>query len=235
MDVIIGIDPHKSSHTAVAIDTTEQVLDQLRLVAGRRQLDQLLAFAQRWPDRRWAVESAAGLGRLVAQQLVRAGEPVIDVPATLSARVRLLSGGSARKTDSHDARSTAIAALHGKQLRQVTLEDTAMILRMLADRRDHIARERNRIICRIHNQFHHLRAGGAKTNLTADQVARLLKGLRVDGVVDQHRRGLIREMLTDLRRVDRHLADIDAASPRPSPPLVPASPRSSASARSWPP
>lgn len=210
MDVIIGIDPHKSSHTAVAVDTTEQVLDQLRLVAGRRQLDQLLAFAQRWPDRCWAVESAAGLGRLVAQQLVRAGEPVIDVPATLSARVRLLSGGSARKSDSHDARSTAIAALHGKQLRQVTLEDTTMILRMLADRRDHIARERNRIICRIHNQFRHLRAGGAKTNLTADQVARLLKGLRVDGVVDQHRRGLIREMLTDLRRVDRHLADVDA-------------------------
>ncbi len=52
MDVIIGIDPHKSSHTAVAIDATEQVIDQLRLVAGRRQLDQLLAFAERWPDRR---------------------------------------------------------------------------------------------------------------------------------------------------------------------------------------
>ena len=209
MDVIIGIDPHKSSHTAVAIDTTEQVLDQLRLVAGRRQLDQLLAFADRWPDRRWAVESAAGLGRLLAQQLVRAGEPVIDVPATLSARVRLLSGGSARKSDSHDARSTAIAALHGKRLRPVTLEDTTLILRMLADRRDHIAHERNRIICRIHNQFRHLRAGGAKTNLTADQVARLLKGLRVDGVVDQHRRALIRELLADLRRVDRQLADID--------------------------
>ncbi len=210
MDVIIGIDPHKSSHTAVAIDATEQVLDQLRLVAGRRQLDQLLAFAQRWPDRRWAVEGAAGLGRLVAQQLVRAGEPVIDVPATLSARVRLLSGGSARKSDSHDARSTAIAALHGLRLRRVTLEDTTVILRMLADRRDHLARERNRIICRIHNQFRHLRAGGAKKNLTADQVARLLKGLRVDGVVDQHRRGLIREMLADLRRVDRQLVDVDA-------------------------
>lgn len=105
MDVIIGLDPHKSSHTAVAIDATEQVLDQLRLVAGRRQIDQLLAFAERWPDRRWAVEGASGLGRLVAQQLVRADEQVIDVPAALSARVRLLSGGSARKTDSQDARS----------------------------------------------------------------------------------------------------------------------------------
>jgi transposase len=210
MDVIIGIDPHKSSHTAVAIDRTEQVLDQVRLGAGRRQLDQLLAFADRWPERRWAVESATGLGRLVAQQLVKAGESVIDVPATLSARVRLLSGGSARKTDSHDARSTAIAALHGQRLRQVTLEDTTVVLRMLADRRDHLSRERNRIICRIHNQFRHLRPGGVKTNLTADQVSRLLNGLRVDGVVDQHRRGLIRELLADLRRVDRQLADVDA-------------------------
>jgi transposase len=194
MDVIIGIDPHKGSHTAVAVDATEQVLAELRLVAGRRQLDQLLAFAERLPERRWAVESAAGLGRLVAQQRVRVGEPVIDVPATLSARVRLLSGGSARKTDSHDARSTAIAALHGKRLRPVTPEDTTVSLRLLADRRDHLSHERNRIICRIHNQFRHLRAGGAKTNLTADRVGRLLKGLRVDGVVDQHRRGLIREM-----------------------------------------
>jgi transposase len=209
VNVIIGSDPHKSSHTAVVIDGTEQVLAELRLVAGRRQLDQLLVFAERWSERRWAVESAAGLGRLVAQQLVRAGEPVIDVPATLSARVRLLSGGSARKTDSHDARSTAIAALHGRRLREVTLEDTTVILRMLADRRDHLAHERNRIICRIHNQFRHLRAGGAKINLTADQVGRLLKGLRVDGVVDQHRRGLIREMLIHLRRVDKQLTEID--------------------------
>jgi transposase len=123
--------------------------------------------------------------------------------------VRLLSGGSARKTDSHDARSTAIAALHGRRLRPVTLEDTTTILRLLADRRDHIARERNRIICRIHNQFRHLRPGGVKVNLTADQVGRLLRGLRVDGVVDQHRRGLIRELLADLRRVDRQLADVD--------------------------
>ncbi len=210
MDVIIGIDPHKSSHTAVVIDRSEQVIDQLRLVAGRRQLDQLLAFAEPWPDRRWAVEGAAGLGRLVAQQLVRADEQVIDVPATLSARVRLLSGGSARKTDSHDARSTAIAALHGRHLRQVTIEDTTVILRMLADRRDQLSRERNRIVCRIHNQFRHLRAGGVKTGLTADQVGRLLKGLRVEGVVDQHRRGLIRELLADLRRVDRQLDDIDS-------------------------
>ncbi|MDP8928348.1 MAG: transposase [Actinomycetota bacterium] len=131
------------------------------------------------------------------------------MPATLSARVRLLSGGSARKTDSHDARSTAIAALHGRRLRQVTLEDTTMVLRLLSDRRDQLSRERNRIVCRMHVQFRHLRAGGAKTSLTADQAGRLLRTIRGDGVVDEHRRQLLRELLADLRRVDRQLSDID--------------------------
>ena len=210
MDVIIGIDPHKSSHTAVVIDRDEQVLDQLRLTAGKRQIDQLLAFAQPWPDRRWAVEGAAGLGRLVAQQLVRVDEHVIDVPATLSARVRLLSGGSARKTDSHDARSTAVAALHGRHLRQVNVEDITTVLRILADRREQLSRERNRIVCRIHNQFRHLRPGGVRTSLTADQVGRLLKGLRAYNTVDRHRRAMIGELLIDLRRVDKQRANVEA-------------------------
>jgi transposase len=121
-------------------------------------------------------------GALVAQQLVRCGEQVSDVPATFSARVRLLSAARPAKSDSHDARSTAIAALHGRRLREVRLEDTSVVLRLLADRRDHLSRERNRTVCRIHNQFQHLRAGGAKTNLTADQVARLLRSLHTDGV-----------------------------------------------------
>lgn len=33
MTIMIGIDPHKASHTAVAIDNTECVLDELRVRA----------------------------------------------------------------------------------------------------------------------------------------------------------------------------------------------------------
>lgn len=209
MDVIIGIDPHKSSHTAVAIDTTEKVLGRVRVTADRRQLEQLLAFAEQWPDRRWAVEGAGGLGRLIAQQLIGADQTVIDVPATLSARVRLLSGGSARKTDSHDARSTAIAALHGRQLRAVTTEDATMVLRLLSDRRDHLSAERNRIVCRLHNQFRHLHPGGAKTSMSADQAAKMLRKIRPTTLVDRHRRELAKELLVDLRRVDRQRADVN--------------------------
>jgi transposase len=137
------------------------------------------------------------------------------VPATLSARVRLLSGGSGRKTDSHDARSTAIAALHGRRLRQVTGEDTTMVLRLLSDRPDQLSHERNRIVCRMHTLFRRLRAGAAKRSLTADQAAGLLRSIRPDGVVDEHRRGLLRELLADLRRVDRHSTTSTIAAAKP--------------------
>jgi transposase len=60
--------------------------------AGR----QLLAWAEQWPQRRWAVEGASGLGRGIAQLLVAIGEQVVDVPAKLAARARLLGSSSAR-------------------------------------------------------------------------------------------------------------------------------------------
>ena len=88
MTITIGIDPHKASHTAVAIDDSECVLDEHRLRACSDQADQLRAWAAPFPDRLWAIESARGLGYLLAQQLVAAGESVVDVPAVLSTRTR---------------------------------------------------------------------------------------------------------------------------------------------------
>jgi transposase len=70
----------------------------------------LRAWAERWPQRRWAVEGAHGLGRALAQQLVGDGEQVLDVPAKLAARVRVLSVGHGRKSDPDDAISVAVAA-----------------------------------------------------------------------------------------------------------------------------
>jgi transposase len=71
--VMIGVDPHKGSHTAVAVDKEEQSLAELRVRSGPKQLEGLLAWAERFPDRTWAVENATGLGYLLAQQLVAAG------------------------------------------------------------------------------------------------------------------------------------------------------------------
>ncbi len=101
---IIGVDPHKGSHTAAVLDATEEVIAEYRVDADAKQLERLLGWAQRFSPRRWALEGAGGTGALLARQLVAAGEHVVDVPATLTARVRLLDRGRSDKTDAHDAR-----------------------------------------------------------------------------------------------------------------------------------
>ena len=110
MRVVIGVDPHQGSHTAVAIDASEQQLAKIQVRSGSRQLEQLLAWAAEFGERTWAVESAGGLGYLLAQQLIGAGERVLDVPATLAPRVGVWGTGRSQKTDGNDACWSAIAS-----------------------------------------------------------------------------------------------------------------------------
>jgi hypothetical protein len=95
--IVIGIDPHKASVTAAALGPTSDTLGHRRLASTAKSGTQLISWAEAWPERLWAVEGAAGLGHGVAQQLVALGEMVVDVPAKLAARARLLGSGSARK------------------------------------------------------------------------------------------------------------------------------------------
>ena len=109
MSVIIGVDPHKATHTAVAIDRSESELARAKVRATRKQVPQLLRWAEPLGDRRWAVESAGGLGYLLSQQLVAAGETVLDVPSTLASRVRVRGTGRSDKNDPNDV--TALAGI----------------------------------------------------------------------------------------------------------------------------
>ena len=84
MAVMIGIDPHKASHTAAAIDKTEKVLGELTVRSGANQVERLVGWASQFEERTWAVEGAGGLGYLLAQQLVAAGEHVVDVQPKLA-------------------------------------------------------------------------------------------------------------------------------------------------------
>lgn len=167
MTVVIGVDPHKRSHTAVALDEHDEVLDELRVIAERRQVDRLLAWAGRWPDRLWAIENANGLGWLLSRQLVEAGEEVRDVPPKLSAQVRKLSG-SGHKTDAHDARSTAIAGRRAAVLRPVVPDGAPQLLGLLVERRWHIVDTRQKTLVRIHEQLVRLQPGGYSKQLSAD-------------------------------------------------------------------
>ena len=84
--VIIGVDPHKRTHTASSVEpATNKVLATLQIGASLAGYRQLLRWASQFPDRRWALENARGLGRHLAQWLVARGEVVDDVPSTATA------------------------------------------------------------------------------------------------------------------------------------------------------
>jgi transposase len=134
MAVMIGIDPHKGSHTAVAVGAAEEPLGKIRIRACPAQAGQLVAWAAGWPERIWAVEGAPGLGRLLGQQLVAAGERVLDVQPKLAARVRLLHTGNTGKSDPNDALSVAVAALRSTANREVAADDHATVLKVWAKR-----------------------------------------------------------------------------------------------------
>src|SRR5580693_2452037 len=175
---MIGVDPHKASHTAFAIDEAGTPLGELRVRSSASQAERLVAWAAGWPERIWAVEGARGLGYLLAQQLVTAGERVLDVQPKLGARVRLLAAGATSKNDPNDARSVAIAALRSTARREVAADDHAAVLRMWSKRHRDLGRARNQVACRLHAVLCELVPGGIAKEITAAQATSVLEQVK---------------------------------------------------------
>jgi transposase len=207
MDVMIGVDPHKGSHTATMIDRGQRELRRITVRAGRRQVVELLEWADGVSPRTWAVECAGGMGYLLAQQLVAAGETVLDVPATLASRVRVLGTGQSTKTDPNDARSVAVAALHAPALAVVRRADHVTVCRLLAKHHTDVARWRTKQCCRLHALVAELVPGGIGTEVVVNQARSLLEGINPDDVaaIERHRQAV--ELVADIERLDAALRD----------------------------
>ncbi len=206
MTVVIGIDPHKQTHQAVAVDDREDELSRLEVRATKTQVDRLVRWAAPFEERTWAIESAGGLGYLLAQQLVAAGEHVVDVPATLASRVRLLGSGRSNKNDANDARSVAIAALRSPSLTTVARADHRVVLRILAKRNVDLGRERNRTANRLHALICELVPAGITKQIRASAAQQVLDAVRPGSPAAAARHAMALELLDDLRRVDDQLA-----------------------------
>jgi transposase len=200
--VMIGVDPHKASHTAVAISAAEEPLGELRVRACVAQAERLLAWAAAWPQRTWAVEGAGGTGHLLAQQLVSAGERVLDVQPKLGARVRLLAAGDVNKNDPNDARSVAVAAMRSAGVQEVRADDHAAVLKIWSKRYRDLGRSRTQVVCRLHAVLGELIPGGVPKAITAARAARVLKAIRAEGAVQAARWELAAAFLEDLRGID---------------------------------
>ena len=116
--VIIGVDPHKRSVTIEVRDAREVLRATGRFGTGQGRLPGDAGLragsGRRGPGRSRA---RSGVGRPLAQRLLADGETVVDVPAKLSARVRVFDTGHARKTDAIDAHAVVMVALRTRSLR----------------------------------------------------------------------------------------------------------------------
>ena len=159
----------------------------------------------------WAIEGATGTGALLAQQLVAAGEDVLDVPPKLSARVRLLDSGRSDKTDSHDARSAAVVALRHASLRPVRAEDHVAVSAAAGQappRRWSLPGPGRCAGC-TPRCVTWPRAHFPK-RMTAAQAAAILARIRPSDPVAVERKALARDLLAEIRRLDRDLAALGA-------------------------
>jgi len=207
--MIVGVDPHKRSVTIEVIDEHGRVLATGKFGTQNRDYHSMLGYVRRqWPHHRWAVEGAQGVGRPLAQRLLADGETVLDVPAKLSARVRVFDTGNARKTDPVDAHAVAMAALRTPNLKVLTFDEEVVALRLLVDRRDELSALRVQTVNRLHRLLAELIPGGAARNLTATKAKKLLAGVRPRTLVGKTTRRMAAEELADLVHVDAKLTSM---------------------------
>jgi transposase len=204
------MDPHKRSATVEVVDGQGKVVGQGRFSTDVTGYHRMLTLGREYVDRVWAVEGCYGVGRHIAQRLVADGESVLDVPAKLSAQVRVLATGHGRKTDSVDAHSVAIAALRATGLRPVGADDITTAVRLVADRRDELGRARTQTINRVHRLLLDLVPGGAKRSLSTAQARALLNTVRPRDLVGRTQRQLASELITELAGIDKKIKAADA-------------------------
>jgi transposase len=203
--VIIGVDPHKLSATIEVINGREQVLGSGRFTTDNAGYRAMLDYASDWADPVWAVEGSNGAGRSLAQRLLADGQHVVDVPAKLAARVRLLDTGHGRKTDAHDAHAVAVAAVRAKELRRLSISPEQEAMRMVIDRRDELTRQRVQTVNRLHRLLAELLPGTSKKDITALQAKALLSSVRPRDLVGKTRRRIAADELADLVTIEKKI------------------------------
>ena len=173
---VVGVDCHAATLTAVRVDAVGRAQGEWTVPntrAGHARLQQWAATAP--GPRAWAVEGAGGHGRVVTRRLQQAGEAVHEIPGWVTARERQRSGRR-DKSDGQDALAAARALQREPARAAARVEDGATMLRLLADERDDLVRERTR----LRNQLRaSLRAIGAEVNAAVGALGQPVGAQRV--------------------------------------------------------
>lgn len=202
--IAIGIDTHKATLAACAVDALGQPLGEREFdndPAGHRALltwaDEIL------PGARIGLEGSAGFGAAAARFLVAAGREVREVPPQLSHRERQRTR-RAGKSDPGDALAIARVAAREIELPPVRLADATHEIGLLVEAREDLVAEATRTRNRLHADLVVLVPGyGAKAaNLVA------LRNRRTAGCLLRPLRGIQAELARDrLARLGRLMAE----------------------------
>ncbi len=209
MSLIIGLDPHKASNTIAVLEPDETIRVTQRFENSDAGFAAMLKYVEGFRDRKWAVEGASGMGRSVAQLLVRAGETVVDMPAKLAAQIRVYATGHGRKTDTTAAISIAKAAIRSKRPRPVAVDDDLVALKLLVDRRKELVSMRVQSMCRPHRLLRKLISGGARQRLSTDEAEKILETVEFIGPAGLMRREIAVDHLNDVLAIDARIDQIN--------------------------
>src|SRR6266480_1820795 len=151
--IVIGVDVHKQSLTAVAVDEAGRALAESTASA----VCDLLAWASSLPgERSWAVEDCRQLTRALERALLAADERLVRVPPKLMAPQRR-AGRMRGKSDPIDALAVARAALREPRLDHPRPgEQRLREVKLLVDHRDDLIDERRRAQQRLRWHLHDL-------------------------------------------------------------------------------
>jgi transposase len=152
--IVIGVDVHKRSVTAVAVDEAGRMLDERTVPVGS---EELLGWASALDaERLWAIEDCRLLTPWLERQLLERGEELVRVSPKLTVPERR-AGRTRGKSDPIDALAVARAALREPDLpRPQPGERVHRELKLLVDHRDDLVDERRRTQQRLRWHLHEL-------------------------------------------------------------------------------
>ncbi len=152
--IVIGVDVHKYSLTAVAVDELGRTLAERSGPVD----DELVVWARSLAEGRllWAVEDCRHVTRGFEQILLAAAEHLVRVPPRLTGPERR-RGRTRGKSDSLDALAVARAALREPRLDEPRPQEPLLReLKLLVDHRDDLVAERRRGQQRLRWHLHEL-------------------------------------------------------------------------------
>jgi transposase len=206
--IVIGLDVHKQSVTAVAVDEAGRPIDEAVIRVGS---DELLGWACSLDSERlWAVEDCRQLTRWLERQLLNVGEDLVRVPPKLTVPERR-AGRTRGKSDPIDALAIARAALREPDLSRPRPDERVYWeLKLLVDHRDDVVDQRRRTQQRLRWHLHQLdptfevplRMLGRSSHLerVSNWLARREPELQVQ---------LARELVSTIRSLNRAVAELD--------------------------